>query len=325
MKVSVVIPTYNRARMVAQAVKAALAQTRPPDEIVISDDASSDATWSTLEALADRDPRVRIFRRERNSGGVENWNFSLHQAGGDLIAICTDDDRWLPEHLQQSLDYLEAHPEVGMVHAGFVDAAETESGAQLTERRLRAAVPLIVNRRNLLWYMTRYFDWPFHPSTLVLRRAVWTETGEFDPGFALADTDWFMRVVERFEIALLPLHGVINRRHRGNWSNRLGSAHMQREIFEIVERAIARRRWGMRGMWRCIWRANVRLRLLLTIRARVRSGHADAACAAWSGLAGGTGRKLPNWLARLGESIIRSRCAGRDGHFEDPRESVSPL
>ena len=108
----------------------------------------------------------------------------------------------------------------------------------------------------MLGYLTRYYDWPFHPSTLVLRRVVWERVGPFNPAYALADTDWFVRAVEQFPAAMLARHGVYNRRHAGNWSNRLGSARMQREIFEIVEGAIDRR-WPKPALPRRVWRAVV--------------------------------------------------------------------
>ena len=195
-------------------------------------------------------------------------------------------------------------------------------------RPLRFARTRIITTGDLLGYLTRYYDWPFHPSTLVLRRAVWERVGGFDPAYALADTDWFVRAVERFPAAMLPRHGVYNRRHAGNWSNRLGSARMQREIFEIVEGAIDRR-WPKvtlgRRVWRAVWRTNVRLRLLLTLRARLKTGNAAAACAAWNMLVHGTGRKLPEAVGRIGWSAIQWWCRRREPEFEDVSQSVSPL
>lgn len=329
LTVSVAIATFNRASMVRQAIEAALAQTRPPDEIVVADDASTDPTWAALTELADRDSRVRIFRRENNSGGVENWNFAIRQTTGDYIAWCSDDDRFLSGHLKASVEYLEAHPEVGLVHSGFVDVIEARGGAQrLARRPLRFPQTRLVTQRNLIGYLTRYYDWPFHPSTLVLRRKVWERLGPFDPAYALADTDWFVRAVEKFPAAMLARHGVYNRRHAGNWSNRLGSARMQGEIFEIVEGAIERR-WPtaplQRRVWRTLWRTNVRMRLLLTLRARLKSGHADAARAVWIMLASGTGRALPKSVAHAGCAVIRWWCGRREPEFEDARQSVSPL
>jgi glycosyltransferase involved in cell wall biosynthesis len=320
--------------MLREAIGAALAQSRAPAEIVVADDASTDGTQEMLAALAAGDPRVKVIRRETNSGGVANCNAAMEAASGDLIAWCSDDDRFLPGHLEASAAFLEAHPEIGLVHSGFIDAVETAEESSIEPRRLRArkrsgaGAPLIVGPGNLFGYLTRYYDWPFHPSTLVIRREVWQRVGLFDPAYALTDTDWFVRAAETFPAALLPRHGVLNRRHRGNWSNRVGSARMQGEIFEIVERAMVRRWPGwrpQRTFWRAVWRANVRLRLLLTLRARIRGGHGNAACAAWTGLLQHTGRSAPAWFKRAGEILIRRWTCAREPRFEDARQSVSPL
>ena len=312
MKISVAIATYNRASMLGEAIAAALGQSRPPGQIVVADDASTDGTGPVLDRWSQWDARVHVIRQPRNTGGVANWNRAMSAAAGDYIAWCSDDDRFLPDHLQASIAYLEAHPEIGMVHSSFIDLHETPLGTTKEARRLRSARPLRTDRRSLLGYMTRYYDWPFHPSTLVLRRAVWERTGPFDPKYALADTDWFVRAAEQFSVVLLPRYGVLNRRHAGNWSNCLGSARMQAEIFEIVERAIVRR-WPQGGArrvcWRAVWRANVRLRLLLTVRARTRSGHRDAAAAAWSTLTHCTGARALAWLDGPGQWWIRQRTA----------------
>lgn len=326
--ISVSIATFNRESMVREAIEAALAQSPAPLEIVAADDASSDATWDTLTQIAAREPKLRTFRHEKNTGGVENWNFAIRQTRGEYIAWCSDDDRFLPGHLEASVKFLEAHPQVGLVHSGFLDSVETPSGAEIHERPLRFPHNAILDCGSLLWYLTRYYDWPFHPSTIVMRRAVWDTVGPFDPTYALADTDWFVRAVERFPAALLARHGVLNRRHPGNWSNRLGSAKMQREIFEIVERAIQRllpRQPLMQQIWKLIWRSNVRLRLLLTVRARAASGHADAACAAWDQLFSATGLWLPAPLRRAGGTLIRRWSGRRPPSFQDARQSVSPL
>ena len=327
--VSVAIATFNRSAMVAEAVAGALGQSRAPSEVVVSDDASTDETPSVLQQLSGRDPRVRVLRQQSNSGGVENWNRAMQATTGAYIAWCSDDDVFEPGHLQASLDYLERHPAVDLVHSSFADRVELPAGGgNTTYRPLRSPEPLLLDHESLLWYMTRYYNWPFHPSTMVMRRKVWECTGPFDPSYALADTDWFVRAGERFSIVLLPRHGVLNRRHAGNWSNRLGSARMQAEIFEIVEGVIARRwpSWSIeKTLWRAIWRTNARVRLLLTLRARIRNGNADAAAAAWQGLARNTGRTIPAWLARWGERSIRWSAGRRRAGFDDARQAVSPL
>jgi hypothetical protein len=322
MTLSVAIATYNRASMVREAVLAALAQSGPPEEIVVSDDASTDGTVAAIESIAD--PRIKLVRQTRNSGGVGNWNAAVENTRGDLIAWCSDDDRFLPGHLQMSKAFLEAHPAIGLVHSGFVDSIETPEGEQTISRPLRPQS--ILTGSGLIPYLIRYYDWPFHPSTIVMRRAVWEQVGPFNPAYQFADTEWFLRAVEKFPVASLARHGVLNRRHPGNWSNQLGSAHLQREVFEMVEGAIARRFTGpRRTFWRAAWRANVRARLALTLRARLKSGHGDAACAAWHGLVEETAFPAPAWIKHLGDAAIRRMCAGRDPRFHDRRQSVSPL
>ena len=325
MRVSVAIGTFNRARMVRGAIEAALEQSLAPFEVVVSDDASTDQTSAVVQALVACDARVKAFRQEANLG-VANHNFAIARTRGDFIAWCSDDDRFMPGHLEASLAYLEAHPDIGLVHSGFIDSLETRGACELVPRPLRSLRPIVVHAGNLLAYMTRYYDWPFHPSTIVMRREVWERTGGFDPAYALADTDWFVRASERFRIALLPRHGVVNRRHAGNWSNRVGSAQMQREIFEIVEKAILRR-WPRCGpgrmFWRAVWRANVRVRLILTLRARIQGGHVGAAAAAWHVLLQNTGRRTPEWIERIGcEWIERLGVAGAE---TAGATSVSPL
>ncbi len=324
MTISVVIATYNRAPMVREAVLAALAQSRAPEEIIVSDDASTDGTAGAIEELAAGDPRVRLVRQERNSGGVGNWNAAIAATRGDLIAWCSDDDRYLPGHLEASEAYLEAHPEVGLVHSGFIDSIETAEGEHQEPRRLRPAA--VLRRSGLMPYLIRYHDWPFHPSTIVMRRSVWEQVGRFDARYQCADDDWFVRAVEKFSVGSLARHGVLNRRHPGNWSLRLSSAFIQRERFEIVEGMIERDfEWLPRMFWRAAWRANMRIRQALTLRVRLKSGHVDAACAAWHGILQDTGRRTPQWIERAGAAVIRRWCAGREPEFRDQRQRVSPL
>jgi len=326
--VSVAIATFNRALMVAEAVEGALRQSHAPCEVVVSDDASTDTTVNVLQQLATADARVRVLRHSHNSGGIDNWNHAMEETRGTYIAWCSDDDVFEPGHLAASIRFLEKHPDIGLVHSGFADRIDSQEGRETIYRPLRSSKPLLTNAGNLLWYMIRYYDWPFHPSTMVMRRKVWEQTGPFNPAYSLADTDWFVRAAERFSIVLLPRHGVLNRRHAGNWSNRLGSARMQAEIFEIVESAIGRR-WPAGSLkhtcWRIVWRANTRLRLLLTVRARIQNGHAEAAVSSWKGLTRQTGRKMPVWFEQWGERRIRHAASRRPSCIADGLQSVSPL
>jgi hypothetical protein len=179
-----------------------------------------------------------------------------------------------------------------LLHSGLIDSIETAEGVQQVRRRTRSES--VLTRSSLIPYLIRYYDWPFHPSTVVMRRGVWELVGPFDTAYQFADTEWFLRAAEKFPVACLARNGALNRRHGGNWSNRLGSAHLQREVFEMGEQVIKRQFYlPLRSFWRAAWRASVRIRLALTLWARLMSGHADAAMAAWHGLLQDTGRRVP--------------------------------
>ena len=143
LRISVAIATYNRAAMVRQAVEAALAQSLQPDEVVVSDDASTDGTEELFRQWTAESPQVaaevKYIRQEINSKGVMNWNRAIEATSGDFIAWCSDDDRFLPGHLQASVAYLEGHPEVGLVHSGFVDSLETATSSQQEPRNPRSS------------------------------------------------------------------------------------------------------------------------------------------------------------------------------------------
>jgi len=325
--ISVAIATYNRAEMVKIAIAAALDQSRAPMEVIVSDDASTDHTAKAVSEMADADPRVKLLRQQRNTGGVGNWNRAMDATRGDFIAWCSDDDCYRAGHLEASVAYLEAHPEIGFVHAAFVDWIDSPESQGIEFRALRSEKPLVIHKDNLFRYLMRYYDWPFHPSTIVMRRRVWEDVGRFDPAYALADTDWFVRAARKYPVALLPRYGVNNRRHPGNWSNRLGSARMQDEIAQIMDKEI-QSAYGdagiRRAFWRQAWRLNARLHLLLTIRARLRTGHADAACAAWRAMfTKSTQRSL--WLAEAGEEWLRDKASRVAAVSATPRQRVSPL
>ena len=106
-KISIVIPTYNRAGFLREAISSALAQTCSDFELIIGDDASSDHTPDVVAEF--KDPRIRYFRHENNIGITPNWQFVVNQARAYLVAPLADDDLFLPEHLSMALDVLEHH------------------------------------------------------------------------------------------------------------------------------------------------------------------------------------------------------------------------
>jgi glycosyltransferase involved in cell wall biosynthesis len=92
-KISVLIPCYHQAQFLPEALDSVLHQDFQDLEVVASDDASSDNTFSVLQDYSRRDSRIRIFHQPSNLGMVKNWNFCLRQARGEAVKLMGGDDR----------------------------------------------------------------------------------------------------------------------------------------------------------------------------------------------------------------------------------------
>jgi glycosyltransferase involved in cell wall biosynthesis len=95
--ISVVIPCFNRARSIERAVRGVLLQSYPNLELIVVDDASTDASAAIVEAI--NDPRLRLIRHETNKGAAAARNTGVAAARGTLIAFQDSDDNWFPEKL----------------------------------------------------------------------------------------------------------------------------------------------------------------------------------------------------------------------------------
>ncbi len=116
MKVSVVIPCFNREKSLGDAITSALRQTLPAAEIVVVDDGSTDGSAAVAECFG---PPVRVIRRA-NGGAAAARNRGIAEATGDWIAFLDSDDVWAPEKLQRQAAAAEVFPEADVVFCDTV-------------------------------------------------------------------------------------------------------------------------------------------------------------------------------------------------------------
>ncbi len=118
-KVSVVVLTHNRRRLLRRAISSILNQTFQDFEIVLVDDASTDNTPEVVRSFGDA--RIKYIRHEVNKGEAGSRNTGVTSSSGDYIAFLDDDDEWLPEKLEQQVRLLDSSPsQVGAVYTGFL-------------------------------------------------------------------------------------------------------------------------------------------------------------------------------------------------------------
>jgi glycosyltransferase involved in cell wall biosynthesis len=114
--VSVIIPAFNRERVIGKAIQSALAQTFQDFEIIVVDDGSRDETTKKAMTLACSEPRLRIFRSETNQGAQAARNVGARAARGKWLSFLDSDHEWLPRSLEVRLR-LAAVENVEVVHS----------------------------------------------------------------------------------------------------------------------------------------------------------------------------------------------------------------
>ncbi|MBX3745123.1 MAG: glycosyltransferase family 2 protein [Verrucomicrobiae bacterium] len=115
LRVSIVIPNYNHASLLPRCLDAVLEQSRPPDEVLVLDDDSTDHSLAVIEDYARRSNRIRVLRNERNLGVCATINRGLDEVTGDYVGFLAADDRVLPGIFERTLPLLERHPGAGAV------------------------------------------------------------------------------------------------------------------------------------------------------------------------------------------------------------------
>ncbi len=131
--ISVLMPTYNVAKFIDEAVGSILAQTYTNFELIVVDDCSTDGTYERLLELAETDSRIRVFRNEQNSKICKTLNRALIYARGNFIARMDGDDISLPNRLECLKNYLDGHPSCDLVGSAVICIGE--NGEKLSQRR----------------------------------------------------------------------------------------------------------------------------------------------------------------------------------------------
>lgn len=208
-KVSVVIPTYNRANLLSRTVQSVLAQTFADYEIIIIDDCSKDNTQTVISKFDDL--RIRPIRHDRNKGASAARNTGIRNAWGEYIAFLDDDDEWLPTNLEDQVQVLDSSSDrVGLVY-GWMDTVEDSSGRLIPDRRNTISGEVFEDALG--------FNSPPTP-TILVRLSVAREVGGFDESLSIhEDSDFFLRICQRYEVGILPK--VVAKRHVEHGYDRL--------------------------------------------------------------------------------------------------------
>ena len=219
MKVTVIIPTYNRADFLAEAVDSVLNQTWKDLETLVVDDGSTDRT---RELIARYGKRLKYFYK-KNEGPSSARNVGIREALGTYVAFLDSDDVWEPEKLSIQMDFMRKHPEIKLVctDSSVIDSRESREG--------KLKKDLMGNLFSLL-----YSNSFIRTSTVLMNKACFQEVGYFDERYQSAeDYDVWLRVARRYPIAYLNRPLVRYRKHEGNVSH--DKITLRRNALSVLE------------------------------------------------------------------------------------------
>lgn len=189
-RISVIIPSYNRAHLLPRALASVYAQTLVPAEVIVVDDGSRDGTADLIQSIY---PQVS-YCYQTNTGVSTARNRGIRQATGDWIALLDSDDEWLPTKLVKQLDQLGRHPACRLCHSNEIwvrDGSRVNPGNKHRKSGghiFQQCLPLCV----------------ISPSAALIHRSVFDDISLFDESLPVCeDYDLWLRICAREPVAYM--------------------------------------------------------------------------------------------------------------------------
>ncbi len=189
MKISVVIPTYNRETTLQRAIESVLSQTLAADEVIIVDDGSTDNTHSLLKQY----PHIRIISQD-NRGVSSARNAGIDACVNEWIAFLDSDDEWHKDKLLEQSTFHRANP---MYRISYTNEKWIRNNKELrpTKRHIKQKNPT---------FLSSLSHCQIGPSTVMLHKSIIEKVGCFDEAMEVCeDYDLWLRVMKRYEIPLI--------------------------------------------------------------------------------------------------------------------------
>ena len=239
--VSVVVPVFNGAPFLRESLESILAQTHGSLEVIVMDDASTDASATIAAEVTAGDERARVHSHPANRGQFANVNAGIAEARGEFVAVFHADDVYEPELVARQVDFLRAHPGAAAVFAlaTLIDADGAEFGRLEAPAELAGLslleYPVVLNA--VLRHSSTFLPTP----SAMVRRSVYEEVGAYAEEYGIrGDLDMWLRIASGYPVGLLREHLFHYRVGDHNESRRYARTRSELDpSFEIVDRRLA--------------------------------------------------------------------------------------
>lgn len=201
---SLIIAAYNAGGYIDRALESVASQTRPPDEVIVIDDGSTDDTAERVKAFRKQSSLNVVLRQQLNKGPAATRNVAVLISGSDLIAFLDADDTIYPTFLEETVRGLDAHPEWV---ACFSDRDVVDTSGKLIAKDLAHPGFQAIKRRHIegsFWELSdpdlfcKMVSGSLIPMTIVLRRTEFIAAGLFDESLRYGeDRLLFLRLIKR--------------------------------------------------------------------------------------------------------------------------------
>lgn len=231
--VSILIPTYNRAKYLGKAIDSALAQTYRNVEIIIHDDASTDGTPQLLQKYSDS--RLRVIRTEDNHGMLGGWNYIVKQAKGEYVKFLASDDSLEPTCVEELVKAATSHPSAAIItcQRQFIN----EQGRVVKKMGFAHKSTVVNGLEHAKWILTTLRENKIgEPTAVMYPRALVKKAGEYDPRFSqFADFEYWIRLLQYGDLVYLHQPLCSFRTHAlSNTASAIADGRFITEIFALI-------------------------------------------------------------------------------------------
>lgn len=214
-RITVLIPTYNRAHWLGGAIESVLAQTRGDFRLIVSDNASTDGTREVVAGYDD--PRIAYVRRDVNCGLNEHYNSWFRTVDAEYLFIVPDDDRLVPDALERTVAALDANPRAALAH-GRVDVIDEHGAVIAAGHHMTGLAGAATETGPDFIARSMAAGYRVHASTVNLRVNAVREVLLDERDFPITDLGHWMRVALDWELVFLDRTLARYRVHDGAYS-----------------------------------------------------------------------------------------------------------
>lgn len=217
--ISIIIPTFNRGDYLFRAIKSVFSQSYKNYELIIVDDGSTDNTLELLAPLI-KSNEIKYYKQE-NSGVSSARNLGIKNSSGDLVSFLDSDDEWLPNKLQEQINFLAANPHIKIVYGD----------EQWIRRGIRVNQKAFHKKSGGKIFKACVEQCLIAPSSVLLQRSLIDEMGGFDDNFIVCeDYDLWLKISSTYEIGFIA-HALIIK--HGGHEDQLSTKYVAMDFWRL--------------------------------------------------------------------------------------------